>query len=227
MSPIVVARALAKFSCSDTRPDVTNRKHRELAIEMRQRYPRSEAIGSNRMPSEWKERQEIPDPQIKDAADQYEESRRILEAQGAASGVLLPLLNNSMVAVELYLKSLSGRKIYRPVENSDWSQVYAEPRKEGHVLEDLLAAIPDEFREPLEREFWERYSMKLPETLLSYEGLFKKSRYPYEEQSELGGYPLGPLMTCSAFLHGFVAQMQPVERIQWSDTLADGERLLG
>src|SRR5258708_4302352 len=67
------------------------RSIRRLAIEMGQRYARSEATRSNRMPSEWKERQEIPDPQVKDAADRYEDSRRILEAQGPGSGVRLPL----------------------------------------------------------------------------------------------------------------------------------------
>jgi len=176
------------------------------------------------MASEWKERQEIPDPQVKDAADQYENSRRILEAQGAGSGVLLPLLNNSMVAVELYLKSLSAKKIYRPVENSDWSEVHAEPKKAGHELSKLLAAIPDEFREPLEREFRERHGVELPVTLSDYEGLFNKSRYAYEEHCDIGKYPLSPLMTVSAFLRDFVAQMQPVERIQWSDTLASDGR---
>ena len=37
-------------------------------------------------------RQEIPNPQILDAADQYEEARKLLAEQPPGSGVLLPLM---------------------------------------------------------------------------------------------------------------------------------------
>lgn len=51
----------------------------------------------------WTKRQEIPDPQVLDAADQYEEACRILAGQ--ASGILFPLMNVASMAVELYLIS--------------------------------------------------------------------------------------------------------------------------
>jgi hypothetical protein len=38
------------------------------------------------------------------------------------------------------------------------------------------------------------------------------SRYPYEENSDLRRYPLGPLMTVSEFLSDFAAKMDPVRR---------------
>ncbi len=38
----------------------------------------------------WSKRQEIPDAQVLDAADQYEEARKLLAKQPPGSGVLLP-----------------------------------------------------------------------------------------------------------------------------------------
>lgn len=161
----------------------------------------------------WAKRQEIPDPQIKDAADQYEQARRILEAH--RQGILLPLLNSSSMAVELYLKSLCAAKMHRPEQDSNWSKVYpAPPRK--HFLEELFDAIPSDYRERLENDFRERNSLELRETLRCYEGLFQESRYPFEEKYDIQRYPLGPLMMVSEFLCDFVARIEPVERIHWN-----------
>ena len=60
----------------------------------------------------WSKRQDIPDPQILDAADQYEAARKLLAEQLPGSGVLLPLMNTATVAVELYLKCLSAELIH-------------------------------------------------------------------------------------------------------------------
>lgn len=164
----------------------------------------------------WKDRQEIPDPQVKEAADQYDEARRILESQGPGSGVLYPLFNNSIMAVELYLKSLSAKKVYQQMPGSKWSKVHAEPSQSGHRLKELLDAIPGEFRERLERDFRERCFAELGVILCNYEGLFTQSRYPYEGVHDLAQYPLDPLMMLSEFLREFVAQMVPVQRIHWT-----------
>jgi hypothetical protein len=118
------------------------------------------------------------------------------------------------VAVELYLKSLSAKRVHQQVPGSKWTKIHAEPEQSGHRLKDLLDAIPDEFRSRLELEFRERCSAELGAILSRYEGLFKQSRYPYEETHDLAQYPLGPLMMLSAFLREFVAQMVPVQRIQ-------------
>jgi hypothetical protein len=68
----------------------------------------------------WTKRQEIPDPQVRDAADQFEPARELLWAQGPGSGLLCPLMNNASIAIELYLKCLSAEKVYaadlRPFE---------------------------------------------------------------------------------------------------------------
>ncbi len=145
---------------------------------------------------------------MKDAADQYDEARRVLEALGPFSGVVLPLLNTSIVAVELYLKSLNAEKIYRPLPDSIWAEIRAKPHK-GHELEILFDAIDKEHREPLEREFRERCSAELRVTLCSYEQLFQESRYPYEEEVDISRYPLGPLMRLCEFLCDYVAHIEP------------------
>jgi hypothetical protein len=164
------------------------------------------------------QRQEIPDSLVKDAADQYEAARRILEAQGPGPGILLPLLNVAATAIELYLKLLSAIKVHRPISSSIRSTVHVAPKqgkRNGHVLKDLLDVVPGEVRERLECEFLERCSADLSTTLPDYEKLLSESRYSYEESSDLKRYPLGKLMELSAFFHDFVAQMPVVERIHY------------
>jgi hypothetical protein len=134
------------------------------------------------------------------------------------------LLNSSIVAVELYLKSLSAKTVHRPVPDSNWVKVHAEPEQKGHKLNDLLRAIHREFRERLEREYRERHSTGLADALSKYEGLFSASRYPYEENRDLARYPLEPLMTISAFLRDFVTKMEPVQRLHQTCTLSRHER---
>ena|ERR1051325_693676 len=65
----------------------------------------------------WKKRREIPDPQVQDAAEQYDDARQLLQQQPPGSGVLLPLLNMAAVAVELFLKSLSSELVCVPVDS--------------------------------------------------------------------------------------------------------------
>jgi hypothetical protein len=76
----------------------------------------------------WSKREKIPDPQILDVADQYEQARKLLANQPPDSGVFLPLMNTAAVAVELYLKSFSAELIYVADERMpEISRVYAAP----------------------------------------------------------------------------------------------------
>src|SRR5258708_618026 len=98
----------------------------------------------------WKKRSEIPDLQILDAAEQYDEARQLLYQQPPGSGVLLPLLNNAAVVVELFLKSLSSELIYLPVKGFDGlSKVRAEPELKHHKLVELFDGISDDIRRQL------------------------------------------------------------------------------
>ena len=98
----------------------------------------------------WSKRQEIPDLQVLDAADQYEEARKLLKEQPPGSGVLLPLMNTAAMAVELYLKCLSAELIYVEDEQMpEASRVYAAPAitsEQGHNLVALFNVIPSDVR---------------------------------------------------------------------------------
>ena len=90
---------------------------------------------------EWKSRKEIPNPQIKDVADQYDAARRILLNQLPDSGVLSPLLNVSAVAIELYLKCLSAEVKHTPLDDDlETYIVSAQPISKSHALVCLFDA---------------------------------------------------------------------------------------
>jgi len=111
------------------------------------------------MNSPWKKRRKIPDPQVRDVADQFDDARLLLDAQPPGSGLLLPLLNNAVVALELYFKSLGAVAIYTPCPGFPGrSIVTAEAEVKGHGLIDLLESIPDGVRQSLERAYAARHT---------------------------------------------------------------------
>lgn len=171
----------------------------------------------------WKKRMKIPDPQVRDAAEQYDDARQLLQRQLPGPGLLLPLLNTAAVAVELFLKSLSSELIYSPVADFDaLSTVHAKPEAPTHELETLFNKIPNDVRDDLERSFKKKSDVPLREMLRNYEGLFEVSRYPFEPKKEknpqkcISEYPLIELMALSEFLRIFVANMESRDQIDWS-----------
>ena len=175
---------------------------------------------------EWKSRKEIPNPQIRDAADQYDRARRILLDQPPGSGVLLPLMNTAAVAIELYLKCLSSEVVHVPDKGSLGGYlVYAEPvakGSRGHRLVGLFDKIPDDVRRDLANAFEDRNqscSKCLRDTLGEFEGSFSATRYPFEpgntlDQKRRDG-DLRRLMSVSDFLGMFTLNMKPRENIHW------------
>ena len=167
----------------------------------------------------WKKRMEIPDPQVRDAAEQYDDARQLLHQQPPGSGILLPLLNTAAVAVELFLKSLSSELIHVPVDSfNGLSTVHAAPER-THRLVELFDNIEDDLRSQLESSFaghtTSQSGTTLRDLLLQYEGLFAVSRYPFETATDIKKYPLMPLMELSTFLRKFVADLEPIDRIEW------------
>jgi len=169
------------------------------------------------MNSPWKKRRKIPDPQVRDAADQFDDARLLLDAHPPESGPLLPLLNNAVVALELYLKSLGAVTVHTPVPSfPGGSIVTAEAEVKGHGLIALLESIPDEVCESLERAYTARHTGRvLRDDLKQYEGLFVASRYIFEKGKSLDKYPLSPLMDLCSFLRDFVSRGEPFDRIEW------------
>ena len=167
---------------------------------------------------EWESRKEIPNPQIKDVADQYEKARRILFNELPGSGVLFPLMNSAAVAIELYLKCLSAEVVH--VINNDFEKsatVYAQPPQAIHRLASLFNEIPDEIRCTLVEKFRKldnTGSECFEDTLGKIEGTLMYARYPYEPDNRFKS-DLKTVVTLSAFLHEFVAGLEPREWIQW------------
>ena len=55
---------------------------------------------TGKYPQEWRSRREIPNPRIRDVADQYEQARLLLSTQPPGTGILLPLMNVAAMAME-------------------------------------------------------------------------------------------------------------------------------
>ena len=169
------------------------------------------------MNSPWKKRREIPDPKVRDAADQFDNARLLLAVQSPGSGLLLPLLNNAIIAIELYLKSLGSIVVCTPNPGfPECSIVTAEAEVKGHGLIDILESIPDDIRQALEQEYAAKHTGRmLRDDLNQYEGLFITSRYAFEKGKSLDKYPLPTLMDLCSFLRDFVSKMKPFDRIEW------------
>lgn len=164
----------------------------------------------------WKTRQEIPDAQIRDAADQYEKARRRLAETGPGGGVLLPLMNVTAVALELYLKCLSAELEFTAIDDPVGGYVVTTTPKWGHRLVELFEHIPDDIRTDLEVAFRAQSGgLELKASLSRCDGAFEASRYPFERDADPTSYPLFLLIQCSEFLAAFVSTLEPHDRILW------------
>ena len=167
----------------------------------------------------WRKRQAIPDPQILDAAQQYESACKLLGEPPPGRGVLLPFMNTAAIAVELYLKCLSAELIY--VEDDlmpEISRVYAAPER-GHGLVALLNAMSHDIRDSLNNAFnaeiKARWNKDLRSVLEELEGAFAAARYPFEHGTSIRGYNLTELMELADFLGRFARGLPPKHYIEW------------
>ncbi len=77
----------------------------------------------------WTKRQQIPNLQVKESADAFEAGSRVLykNMMRPNGETMLPFLNNAIMRVELYLKSLSS-SVYMPTAwDPDLETVHAKP----------------------------------------------------------------------------------------------------
>jgi hypothetical protein len=170
----------------------------------------------------WSKRQRIPDPQVLDAAEQYEEACNLLKSP-PSGGVLFPLMNTAAIAVELYLKCLSAELIYIEDElMPEVSRVYAAPAimsGQGHRLVALLNVIPADVRESLintfDAELGARWNKGLECMLANLEGAFMASRYAFEHGIDITRYKLEHLLQLVDFLGRFARSVQPMDLIEW------------
>ena len=165
----------------------------------------------------WDKRQEIPDPQVRDAADQFESARELLWARPPGSGLLYPLLNTATVAIELYLKCLSAEKVYNDASRGR-ANISAKPSLRGRVFATIFDNIDGDLQLELDGTFRKQLSafggISFRAALSRCDSAFQESRYPFEPGRDASEYPLGLLMACSHFLKQFVAKLQTKDKIR-------------
>ncbi len=173
---------------------------------------------ADKHPQEWVSRREIPDPQIRDAADQYEQARKILRMQPPGTGVVLPMMNAAAMAIELYLKCLAAKVIHVPEGASPQaSLVYAQASARGHQFAKMFRRIDDDIRSRMEAIYVKATDREFQHDLRTIEDALVATRYPYEPDNDLLRVSFETLMSISEFLQNFVASLEPRETIQWED----------
>jgi len=133
----------------------------------------------------------VPDPQVKDVADQFFDAAKILWAKPPGSGVVIPAIVNSVLAIELYLKSLTAYSVIKDLKDYGrgvlGGTVTATPRKRVHKLTEIFSVL----EEPIKNEFENKYkesslfksNSRFEDCLSSYNEVFVKVRYVFEDSS--------------------------------------------
>ncbi len=169
-------------------------------------------------PQEWKTRREIPEPQIRDAADQYEQARKILRMQPPGTGVVLPMMNAAAMAIELYLKCLAAEVIQVPEgANPQASCVYAQASTRGHKFIKMFCRIDEDIRSQMEAVYFKATGRELEHDLGNIEDALVVTRYQHEPGMDVSRISLRTLASISEFLRSFVACLEPRETNQWKD----------
>jgi hypothetical protein len=136
---------------------------------------------------------EVPDPQVRDAADQFEKARKLLAAAAPGSGLTLPLINVAAVAIELYLKCLSAERVYA-YESGGEATISAAPTERSHQLRKLLDKAGPDLGKDLDRAFRAQSAqycnLAFPDALTKCEGAFEASRFPFEAKHDISKYSL-------------------------------------
>lgn len=164
-----------------------------------------------------KKRQQIPDIQVRDSADQFKRAWDILNEEPLGVGVVLPQINAAAVAIELYLKCLSSEVVHTPDKLMPGvSLVTAKPEQRGHKLIEILDKIPIEHRREIEARYAAKNSTDgrtFRDVLAALNGAFMASRYSFEKDSDISKYKLSDLGSVCAILHDYVANIGVKETI--------------
>lgn len=134
-------------------------------------------------------KKEIPDPQVQDVADQFFDAAEIL--WGPHSGVLIPAIINSVLAIELYLKSLNAYSVIKnPQDYGDGvrgGRVTVEPETSRHELTKIFEVLEGDVKNALETAFARSSIFTLgasfKDCLSTYDDVFIKVRYIYEDST--------------------------------------------
>lgn len=139
-------------------------------------------------------KQHIPDPQVKDVADQFFDAAEFLWGQPPHSGVVVPAIINSTLSIELYLKSFTVYSVIKDIEHREngvsGGAVTCEREKSGrtgHELTVLFDATEGWIKDEFEKKYLEssicKPTIDFRGCLSAYDSVFVKVRYVYEDSS--------------------------------------------
>lgn len=150
--------------------------------------------------------QPIPNQQILESATYYRTAYRVLETKGS-NEVLLPAIHCAAIAMELFLKALSGEEVYTPTQVQGVAIVTAKGPKGGRDLPSLYEKAPQAYKDRLDKEAFGSERLRaflghvapgdapagfLRDVLDGLDGrLFTPSRYPYEFGNGVSGLKRG------------------------------------
>jgi hypothetical protein len=134
-------------------------------------------------------KKEVPDPQVKDVADQFFDAAEILWV--AHSGVLIPAIINSVLAIELYLKSLNAYSVIKNLQDYGdgvrGGLVTVEPETSRHELTRIFESLEGDVKIALETAFARSSiftsGVSFKDCLRKYDDAFIKVRYVYEDST--------------------------------------------
>lgn len=132
---------------------------------------------------------EVPNPQVLNAADDFYAGYEKLMAKEPGEGGFLAALHCGFIAaVELYLKSLFAAENAVPDPDFDGAfTIYAKigKRDRNHILSSPFAKAPAEFQEAISQNVPDHSKIlrfkSFSAALEASEPLFMASRYPFEE----------------------------------------------
>jgi hypothetical protein len=163
-------------------------------------------------PGEKGRRPQAPNDQITDSARQFREAT--LQLSRGKPKQVLPLYMVGTLALELYLKSLLGVRVYSELPPDlgaaqDISVITALSSVSGHDLVDLYDGLPDDLRKPLDRKYEERpvihNAPTLRDALAPFRKTFLHSRYIFEAGADLPyGHSLDGFVSLVCLLGEFV-----------------------
>jgi hypothetical protein len=153
---------------------------------------------------------EIPNPQVLAHAGQIADAAIFLYQHMQEINCVPSVLLEGALAIELYLKSLSSKTIFHPLEHVEGFQLTASPTRRTHLLEELFDAIDEPIREELQLAYTASPALSgvplLRDALGPYSNLFVEVRYLFERRKG-GGNSITGLINLVKFFGQVVSNM--------------------
>ncbi|MBX5111980.1 hypothetical protein HJB51_29045 [Rhizobium lentis] len=163
----------------------------------------------------------IPDMLIVSVADRYLQAAVVLRSNPAANLLALPVINAAIIAIELYLKSLNATTVYSKINDPDgFRQLHSKAMSRDHHLSGQYEDLDFDVRWKLEDSWriaddfqFEPRTLRL--LLKEFDGVFQKTRYPFEENNGVDGVNIDRLVSLARFLKEFIYEHEE-EFYAWS-----------